>query len=80
MGLHKVHINDFFFGLTHTVSYLVKVQISLAGALLCLTLQAASFTHIKPRVYLHTWAVVAPEPMDSMLCPSTFEKIWRTAV
>lgn len=54
--MHKVQINDFFLwssGLMHTVSYLVKVQTSFAGALLCLTPQAASFIHIKPCVYLH---------------------------
>ena len=56
MRLHKVQINDFFLwssGLMHTVSYLVKVQTSFAGALLCLTPQAVSFIHIKPCVYLH---------------------------
>lgn len=65
----------------HTVSYLVKVQTSFAEALLCLTLQAASFTHIKLCVP-SCLAVIAPEPIDPMLMllPNTFEKIWRTAV
>lgn len=53
MWLHKVCFDDFFLwssGLMHTVSYLVKVQTSFAGALLCLTLRPASFIHIKPHV------------------------------
>lgn len=58
MWLNIVQINYFYLwpsGLMHTVTYLVKDQTSFMEALLCLSLQAASFIHIKQGVYLHAW-------------------------
>lgn len=61
-----------------TVSYLVKVQTSSAEDLLCLTLQAASFILVGRGAHLSYLAVAETEtePVESVLRPCAFEKIW----
>lgn len=55
-------------GSMHMVSYVVKKQTSFTEVLLCLTLQAARFIHIKQDVYLHAWLWLFQSQWIQQIC------------
>lgn len=85
MWLHKVQINGFFlwssWPYAHSVISCQGPDFLCRGPALSYT-TGCQFSSHQTACIPSCLAVIAPEPIDPMLMlrPSTFEKIWRTAV